>query len=195
MGITMSAKRTITNAIAARYRAESKRGKQMMLDQFCRTTGYHRKYAIQLLGSWETQRIHRIDGKPVVFVRTHTRHGPLVKHQMSSICSITSRSRSRESTVTMAGSSSRRSMNHRSRHTGDCLHRRWSLMRSKMSCAAGRRSSTSSNTSDWWTKPSHICFGFTRTRADGNIHPLVLPPQLWVRFLHEASNPPSKIFP
>ena len=68
MGITMSAKRTITNAIAARYRAESKRGKQMMLDEFCRTTGYHRKYAIQLLGSWGTQRIHRIDGKPVVFV-------------------------------------------------------------------------------------------------------------------------------
>ena len=68
MGITMSAKRTITNAIAARYRAESKRGKQMMLDEFCRTTGYHRKYAIQLLGSWGTQRIHRIDGKPVAFV-------------------------------------------------------------------------------------------------------------------------------
>ena len=68
MGITMSAKRTITNAIAARYRAESKRGKQMMLDAFCRTTGYHRKYAIQLLGSWGTQRMHRIDGKPVAFV-------------------------------------------------------------------------------------------------------------------------------
>lgn len=68
MGITMSAKRTITNAIAARYRAESKRGKQMMLDEFCRTTGYHRKYAIQLLSSWGTQRIHRIDGKPVAFV-------------------------------------------------------------------------------------------------------------------------------
>ena len=71
MGITMSAKRTITNAIAARYRAESKRGKQMMLDEFCRTTGYHRKYAIQLLGSWGTQRIHRIDGKPVAFSSVH----------------------------------------------------------------------------------------------------------------------------
>ena len=48
MGLTIREKRALTNEIAVRYRKESKRGKQAMLDEFCRTTGYHRKYAVHL---------------------------------------------------------------------------------------------------------------------------------------------------
>ena len=68
MGLTMREKRALTNEIAVRYRKESKRGKQAMLDEFCRTTGYHRKYAVHLLGRWGKKQIIFIDQKPVEFV-------------------------------------------------------------------------------------------------------------------------------
>ena len=68
MGLTMREKRALTNEIAVRYRKESKRGKQAMLDEFCRTTGYHRKYAVHLLGRWGKTEIILIDQKPVEFV-------------------------------------------------------------------------------------------------------------------------------
>jgi len=68
MGLTMRAKKALTNEIATRYRTESKIGKQAILDEFCRTTGYHRKYAVQVLNSWGKKTVHVVDGKPVEFV-------------------------------------------------------------------------------------------------------------------------------
>jgi hypothetical protein len=68
MGLTMREKKALTNEIAVRYRAESKNGKQAILDEFCRSTGYHRKYAMHLLNTWGTKKIHVVDGKPFEFV-------------------------------------------------------------------------------------------------------------------------------
>jgi hypothetical protein len=68
MGLTMREKKALTNEIAVRYRAESKNGKQAILDEFCRSTGYHRKYAMHLLNTWGTKKIHVVDGKPIEFV-------------------------------------------------------------------------------------------------------------------------------
>lgn len=68
MGLTMRDKKALTNEIAWRYRTESKKGKQAILDEFCRTTGYHRKYAVQMLNSWGKKRVQVVDGKPVELV-------------------------------------------------------------------------------------------------------------------------------
>ena len=85
MGLTMREKRALTNEIAVRYRKESKRGKQAMLDEFCRTTGYHRKYAVHLLGRWGKKQIILIAQKPVEFVfgtsrKRKTSRRPTRKH-------------------------------------------------------------------------------------------------------------------
>jgi len=68
MGLTMKEKKALTNEIAVRYRSESKKGKQAILDEFCRSTGYHRKYAMQLLNSWGKKQIKIVDGKAVELV-------------------------------------------------------------------------------------------------------------------------------
>ncbi|NBB90551.1 MAG: transposase, partial [Spirochaetes bacterium] len=57
MGLTMREKKALTNEIAVRYRSESKSGKRAILDEFCQATGYHRKYAMQLLNSWGKKKI------------------------------------------------------------------------------------------------------------------------------------------
>ena len=68
MGLTMREKKALTNEIAVRYRKESKIGKQAILDEFCRTTGYHRKYAVQMLNSWGKKKIRVIDGESIELV-------------------------------------------------------------------------------------------------------------------------------
>lgn len=68
MGLTMSEKKALTNEIAVRYRNASKIDKQTILDEFCRTTGYHRKYAVQKLNSWGKRKIQVIDGESVELV-------------------------------------------------------------------------------------------------------------------------------
>ena len=52
MGLTMSEKRAVTDEVVRRYRKASKKEKGVILDEFVKTTGYKRKYAIQLLSSW-----------------------------------------------------------------------------------------------------------------------------------------------
>jgi hypothetical protein len=42
--------------------------KKKILDEFCRTTGYHRKYAIGLLNRWGSYEVVVIEGKPVKVV-------------------------------------------------------------------------------------------------------------------------------
>ena len=68
MGLTMKEKRALTQEIARRYRRTGKKEKRMILNEFTRTTGYNRKYAIHLLANWGKKRIQMIDGKPVQFV-------------------------------------------------------------------------------------------------------------------------------
>src|SRR6056297_3086401 len=68
MVLTMREKKALTNEIAVRYRKASKIDKQTLLDQFCRTTGYHRKYAVQKLNSWGKRKIQVIDGESVELV-------------------------------------------------------------------------------------------------------------------------------
>jgi hypothetical protein len=75
MGLTMRDKKALTNEIAVRYRAESKNGKKAILDEFCRTTDYHRKYTVQVLNSWGKKSIHVVDDKCVHRPETDTHSG------------------------------------------------------------------------------------------------------------------------
>ena len=68
MGLSMAQKQAVTNQVARRYRKANKREKKRILDEFCATTGYHRKYAMQLLNRWGTSELHRIDGTLVKIV-------------------------------------------------------------------------------------------------------------------------------
>ena len=45
-----SARREYLEAIRKRYRKARKKDKKPILDEFCANCGYHRKYAIRLLG-------------------------------------------------------------------------------------------------------------------------------------------------
>ena len=68
MGLAMSTRRELTEELAQRYRRASRKEKGCILDQFVQTTGYRRKYAIQLLNWWGRSRLVWIDGKPVKLV-------------------------------------------------------------------------------------------------------------------------------
>ena len=64
----MSTRRELTEELARRYRQASRKEKGTILDEFVETTGYQRKYAIQLLNWWGRSRLVWIDGKPVKLV-------------------------------------------------------------------------------------------------------------------------------
>ena len=68
MGLTMGERMSVTRETAVRYRKADKAGKQRILDEFTETTGYHRKYAIQMLNQWGKERLRIVEGKPVKFV-------------------------------------------------------------------------------------------------------------------------------
>jgi len=68
MGLTMSEKRSITRETALRYRTSDKKGKKTMLDEFVRTTGYNRKYAIHLLSNWGKEQVRMVDRQAVKLV-------------------------------------------------------------------------------------------------------------------------------
>lgn len=65
MELSMSQKHAITSKTASRYRRSSKSEKKYILDEFTKTTGYNRKYAIHLLAHWGIKRILTIEGKPI----------------------------------------------------------------------------------------------------------------------------------
>ncbi|GHT88051.1 hypothetical protein FACS1894137_16090 [Spirochaetia bacterium] len=65
MGLDMKTKRKITGVTAKRYRKSGKKGKTAILDEFVKTTGYNRKYALHVLANWGKHRLIRIGGKPV----------------------------------------------------------------------------------------------------------------------------------
>lgn len=68
MGLKMSEKKSITRETAPRYKRADKKGKQRILDEYTKTTGYNRKYAIHLLSTWGKEQLHMINGKPVKFI-------------------------------------------------------------------------------------------------------------------------------
>lgn len=65
MRLVMHEKRALTNEIARRYRKASRKEKRSILDEFTRTTGYNRKYAIHILTHWGKTKLIRVNGKLV----------------------------------------------------------------------------------------------------------------------------------
>ncbi|MCL2026726.1 MAG: DDE-type integrase/transposase/recombinase [Leptospirales bacterium] len=62
----MKEKKAVTREYKPRYQKASKKEKKALLDEFTRLTGYHRKYAVRLLGArMVKQAMIYIDGKPV----------------------------------------------------------------------------------------------------------------------------------
>ena len=68
MGLEMQARKAVTKEVAARYRRAGKKEKVRILDEFCKTTGYARKYAITVLRNYGKESVVRIDGKMVRIV-------------------------------------------------------------------------------------------------------------------------------
>lgn len=68
MGLTMREKQSITRETVQRYREADKKGKQAILDEFVRTTGYNRKYAIHLLANFGKRQVRMVEGQAVEFV-------------------------------------------------------------------------------------------------------------------------------
>ena len=66
MGLTMKERQAVTREYKPRYHKASKKSKQILLDEFIRLTGYHRKSAVRLLAAKPpgTALVY-IDGKPV----------------------------------------------------------------------------------------------------------------------------------
>ena len=52
--IKLSTRRELTAAIRQRYRSADRVGKKMILDEFTKVTGYHRKHAIRVLTTQAT---------------------------------------------------------------------------------------------------------------------------------------------
>ena len=53
----------LTDSMAKQYRRSTKKEKGELLNNFCRATGYNRKYAIRILTTWGKVKLVRIDGK------------------------------------------------------------------------------------------------------------------------------------
>ena len=45
MEMTMRTRKELTKTVATRYVKENRKGKNVMLDEFCKTAGYNRDYA------------------------------------------------------------------------------------------------------------------------------------------------------
>ena len=52
--IKLSTRRELTTAIRQRYQSADRAGKKMILDEFTKVTGYHRKHAIRVLTTQAT---------------------------------------------------------------------------------------------------------------------------------------------
>ena len=59
--------REMLRAIGPRYRTVSRDHKSRILDEFCALTGYHRKYAIQLLNTRQGPKPLRRLGRPMLY--------------------------------------------------------------------------------------------------------------------------------
>lgn len=70
MRLTMQERRTVTKAMAAKYRRSSKKRKGQMLDDFVEATGYNRVYGAQVLRGHGK----RVEVKPGVVLEGSARH-------------------------------------------------------------------------------------------------------------------------
>jgi hypothetical protein len=61
----MRVKKALTEELAPHYRRAGKKEKTKILDEYTRQTGYHRKYAMQILACWGKTILATADGKPV----------------------------------------------------------------------------------------------------------------------------------
>lgn len=66
----MQERRTVTKAMAAKYRRSSKKRKGQMLDDFVEATGYNRVYGAQVLRGHGK----RVEVKPGVVLEGSARH-------------------------------------------------------------------------------------------------------------------------
>jgi hypothetical protein len=64
MRLTMKERQALTNITGGRYRKATKRKKGEILEEFCQSIGYYRKYAIALLRNTGKTQLRRI-GKTV----------------------------------------------------------------------------------------------------------------------------------
>jgi hypothetical protein len=66
MGLNMKEKQAVTREYRPRYQKALKKEKKVLLDEFTRLTGYHRKSAVRLLSATPVQQVLTyVDGKPV----------------------------------------------------------------------------------------------------------------------------------
>jgi len=66
MGLNMKEKKAVTREYIPRYQKATKKDKKVLLDEFIKLTGYHRKSAIRLLGTKPVKQVMvYIDGKTV----------------------------------------------------------------------------------------------------------------------------------
>ena len=65
MELTMKHKQALADVTGPRYRKAKKAGKGVILDEFCQSSGYNRKYAITLLRNAGKTQLRRINGKTV----------------------------------------------------------------------------------------------------------------------------------
>ncbi len=70
MGLTMQEKKSVTLAVARRYRKARKKEKGSMLDEFVATTGYNRDYASWVLSNWGREISRRLkNGDKLILVK------------------------------------------------------------------------------------------------------------------------------
>jgi hypothetical protein len=65
MGLKLSEKKALTAEVGRRYRKAEKKAKGLILDEFCRNTGYARKYAIHVLSHMGKSKYIRVEGELV----------------------------------------------------------------------------------------------------------------------------------
>ena len=65
MGLTMQEKKALAREVSKRYQKAKKKEKTRILDEFVKTTGYNRKYALHQLANWGKTTTVRMDGETV----------------------------------------------------------------------------------------------------------------------------------
>jgi transposase InsO family protein len=74
MELTMREKKALADVTGSRYRSGKRRKKSAILDEFCASTGYNRKYAIGILRNAGKKQTRRINGRTVnvkITAKTH----------------------------------------------------------------------------------------------------------------------------
>ena len=72
MGLSMKVKQALAKETGKRYRKADKKGKTKILDEFVKTTGYHRKYAVALFSRFTDEALFNVAGR-IVRVKAETK--------------------------------------------------------------------------------------------------------------------------